>query len=456
MKSAKTIPFLAAALCASLASCGVEPIPYDGPLDPVAILEFSASPKEIRAGESASLSWTTNDALFVEVSDDAGAVLGGEDLAVSVGALEVSPRRTTRYTLTAFGASGTQRIAQVRIAVDDQGPSATIGAEHERIGLGDKTRLEWTAPGAISARLLAGEVVLLEDAGLEGSLEVSPEHTTIYVLEATGTAGSTSFAEVKVEVAPVITSFRATPDGPQVEGTKVHLHWETNGADSVQLKGKDVQYTAPAERIASGAWQVEAGAGSIVLVASRDGVEATRTLSLDILAAPTIESFVVPGEVTASDVRPATFKVSWKVTGAEEIVLRQGDGVPMFLEAKGERAVTVTTTTTFELRATNPAGEVGKEAVVAAIPPATIEVELSADEVEPDEPFRISWSTTRAIFVELLKLEDRVAIPVKELGLSGELELRVKETTVFRLVAKNEAGAKTVEERTVVVTPAAN
>lgn len=455
MKSAKTIPFLTATLCALLSSCGVEPIPYDGPLDPVAILEFSASPKEIRAGESASLSWSTKDALFVQVTDDTDAVIGDEDLGVSLGTLEVSPRRTTRYTLTAFGASGAQRIAQVRIAVDDRGPSATLSAEHERIDLGAATRLEWKAPGAISARLLAGDEVLLEDAGSEGSLEVSPEHTTTYVLEASGAAGSTSSAEAKVEVAPVIKSFRATPSGPQLEGKTVHLLWETNGADGVHLKGKDVEYTAPAERIASGAWQVEAGAGTIVLVASRDGVEATRTLSVDILVAPTIETFEVPGEVTADDDHPATVEISWKVTGAEEIVLRQGDEVPVFLEAEGTRAFTVTSTTTFALRAINPAGEAAREAVVTAIPPATIEVELSADAVEKDEPFRISWSTTRAIFIELLKVKDGAAIPVAELDPSGEMELRVKETTVFRLVAKNEAGAPTVVERTVVVTPAA-
>jgi len=275
MKSSRSIPLLAAALCAVLASCGSDQVPYDGSMDPVAILEFSPDPAEIRLGETSTLQWATRDALFVQLEDETGAVLGGDDLGIGTGTFEIAPERTTRYSLTAFGASGAQRFAHVKVVVDAHAPEVTFTGKdskvEDRIHVGESTRLEWKVTGAIGVRLLAGDATLLEDAGDEGSLEVSPEKTTTYVLETTGSGGSKSQAEVKVKVAPVIDSFRASPSGPQLEGVKVSLVWKTTGADSVRLKGKDLDYTAPAERIKTGAWQVNAGVGTVVLVGRAKG-----------------------------------------------------------------------------------------------------------------------------------------------------------------------------------------
>ncbi|HWV37996.1 MAG TPA: hypothetical protein VN033_05915 [Vulgatibacter sp.] len=456
MKRSKTIPLTTAALCALLASCGAEPVYYDGPLDPVTIHVFSSSPKKIAAGESAILSWSTSDAVFVEVRDDTHALVGGDDLGVNEGTLEVSPRRTTRYTLAAFGASGTQRLDHVKVEVEPGTKAPTLQAGSKKISLGSSTSLKWEAPGASSTRLLAGEDELLADAGPEGSLEVSPEHTTRYELEATFADGSTSSAKATIEVAPVIESFWASPSGPQLEGTKVYLLWETTGADGVYLRGKGVEYDAPAERIESGAWLVDAGEGQVDLVATRDGAEATASVHVDLLVAPTIERFEVsPGEVTAGPDLPAKVTVSWEVEGAEEVLLLQGDEEPVHLEAKGAREVLVRTTTTFALKANNPAGEVADEITVTAIPPATIESFLpSAKQVQAGEPFTISWTTRDAISVRLLEGDRPMADT--DLALSGEIETQIEKTTRFRLVAYNEAGVPTSKELEVEVVPEGN
>ena len=457
MKSSRSFPLLAAALCAGLASCGPDQVPYEGPLDTVAIHEFTPDHDEIRPADTTWLKWATRDALFVQLEDGTGTVLGGDDLGIVTGTFEISPRRTTRYKLTAFGASGSQRFAYVKVVVDEHDPEVTLEAEKTTIPFGESTVLEWKVSGAIGVRLLADDKPLLEDAGEEGSLEVSPEHTTHYVLEATGPGGTRS-AEVRIKVAPVIASFFSSPSGPQLEGTKVRLFWTTTGADSVRLEGKDFEYAAPAERIESGALQVDAGVGKISLIASREGVETTAEVVVPFLVAPVIDRFTAPAEVTAGPGRPGNLTIAWKVTGAATVSLLRSDrDEPLALEPEGNLEIDVEESAVLTLVAANPAGEVTKQLEVKAFAPAVIrDFEVSPDHLDaPGGKVRITWSTTDAIYVRIEK--GGISIAPDDLGPSGRIDLDVDKTTVFRLIAVNEAGTRTEESRTVTVgAPAAD
>lgn len=66
----------------------------NGPRLPLAINSFVASPPSIRAGQSATLSWSAQGASSVSIDNGVGHV------GVS-GSIEVSPTKTTTYTLTA-------------------------------------------------------------------------------------------------------------------------------------------------------------------------------------------------------------------------------------------------------------------------------------------------------------------------------------------------------------------
>ncbi|MCP4158184.1 MAG: carboxypeptidase regulatory-like domain-containing protein, partial [bacterium] len=77
---------------------------------PVPTVELSALPASISDGESATLTWTTTDAVSVSIDNGIGSV----DLN---GAIEVTPPVTTTYRITATGPGGTV-TAEVAVVVE--------------------------------------------------------------------------------------------------------------------------------------------------------------------------------------------------------------------------------------------------------------------------------------------------------------------------------------------------
>jgi len=68
--------------------------------EPPTILLFSATPSEIDSGASSTLTWSVPDAASVSIDQGIGSV-------PATGSKELSPTRTTAYTLTATNAGGT-------------------------------------------------------------------------------------------------------------------------------------------------------------------------------------------------------------------------------------------------------------------------------------------------------------------------------------------------------------
>ena len=78
------------------------------------IKQFSASPETIQAGRSTKLNWTTQDATEVSIEPDLGSVSPS-------GTRDVSPSKTTTYTITAKGIGGT-KTSTVRVNVEQPPP----------------------------------------------------------------------------------------------------------------------------------------------------------------------------------------------------------------------------------------------------------------------------------------------------------------------------------------------
>ncbi|MBN2463306.1 MAG: fibronectin type III domain-containing protein [Dehalococcoidia bacterium] len=68
--------------------------------EPPAIVLFSATPSEINLGESTNLKWLIKDATNLTIDQGIGEV-------TATGSIELSPTKTTAYTLTATNAGGT-------------------------------------------------------------------------------------------------------------------------------------------------------------------------------------------------------------------------------------------------------------------------------------------------------------------------------------------------------------
>lgn len=106
---------LAALLLVSGCSKGKKPQPPPPPPTPAPTANLSANPNSIQRGQSATLTWSTENATDV--------ALDGNKVDPS-GSQTVSPAETTTYHLTAKGAGGTQEAtAQITVAAPTPTPT---------------------------------------------------------------------------------------------------------------------------------------------------------------------------------------------------------------------------------------------------------------------------------------------------------------------------------------------
>ncbi len=153
------------------------------------ISSFSASPASIINGSTTTLSWTTAGATGVAITPGTFASTSAS------GSVVLSPTATTTYTLTATNTTGSVTATAVVTVTQPTLPTiSSFTASPTSITLGGISTLSWTTSGATTLNIAPGN---LASTSASGSVNVSPETTTTYVLTATNAAGSvTAFAKV--------------------------------------------------------------------------------------------------------------------------------------------------------------------------------------------------------------------------------------------------------------------
>ena len=155
---------------------------------PPVINAFSASPANLTAGGSATLSWQVTGAHSVIISPGIGNV------ALS-GSTAVSPSVGTAYMLTATNGSGSvAAVAQVSVEAASPPPSIPTAslpvidsfvASPDSILVGGSSTLSWAVSNVISVTISPG----IGAVAPTGNKSVSPGTTTTYTLTATNNAG---------------------------------------------------------------------------------------------------------------------------------------------------------------------------------------------------------------------------------------------------------------------------
>ncbi|MEK7404640.1 MAG: OmpA family protein [Acidobacteriota bacterium] len=191
----------------------------------VRILFFQASPVNIIAGESSTLSWQTENAEQVTLSEAGAVALSGNTV--------VSPARTTTYTLTARN-----RLGEVTASATVQVTPGTVpriirfAAAPVEILTGEQSTLFWLVENATEVSI--GGIGRVEMAG---SRDVGPVTTTTYTLTARNTLGeATATATVVVSPRAAIRSFTARPTTVP-RGGAVVLEWVSENATSAFISG---------------------------------------------------------------------------------------------------------------------------------------------------------------------------------------------------------------------------
>lgn len=196
------------------------------PKHPVCTL--NVSPTTIYKGESATLTWTTNNASVASIDQGIGSVsLNGNK--------SVSPTETTTYTLTASGYGETvtcSKTVTVKIKVYD--PVCTLNLNPTSIKKGESATLTWTTSNADSVSINQG----IGQVSANGNTSVSPTQNTTYTLTATGN-GKTVTCEKYITITEIpglsCDSFNASPSSFGKGGGTTNLSWNTTGATSVSI-----------------------------------------------------------------------------------------------------------------------------------------------------------------------------------------------------------------------------
>jgi len=206
---------------------------------------FTASPPNITAGGSATLSWNVSNATSVTIDPGLGTF-------ASSGSTIVLPAATTNYILTATNAAGsTTAAAQVTVS----GAPPPLGVpvinyftpNPPNITAGGSATLSWDVSNATSVTIDQGVGVVASS----GTTSVSPVATTNYTLTAGNAAGwySLTISVLVTGVPPpvgapdlVITSIDRveTPEGYKINYTIKNQGTATAGASTTKLYGSTV------------------------------------------------------------------------------------------------------------------------------------------------------------------------------------------------------------------------
>jgi PKD domain/Putative Ig domain len=183
---------------------------------PGILVSIDASAKSITAGQTATLSWTSSDAESIIIDQGVGPVSAS-------GSLEVFPRSTTTYTITAHNPWGTATDT-VTLVVHPP-PEVHLYADPIEVEQGQSCVIAWTSEHAFAATLDHG----IGKVDTQGILEISPSETTTYTLTAQGEGGYiTASVTVSVVVKPEVT-MAAFPDTIDAGGSCT-LTWITTNA----------------------------------------------------------------------------------------------------------------------------------------------------------------------------------------------------------------------------------
>ena len=187
---------------AGLSGCGGSSGYGPGPSTaPASIVSFTASPAEITAGTSASLTGV--------FANGNGVITPGSITVTSDTAVPVSPTTTTTYTLTVTPTTGSAVTSTTTVTLAAAPTIASFTASPASITAGQSATLTGVFANG------TGVITPGSTAATTGTaVSVSPTATTTYTLTVTNGAGATitSTATITVNPAPpAITSFVANP-----------------------------------------------------------------------------------------------------------------------------------------------------------------------------------------------------------------------------------------------------
>ncbi|MEM1347284.1 MAG: hypothetical protein AAGI01_01925, partial [Myxococcota bacterium] len=430
----------------------VQPLP-----EPPSIQLFRAEPMQIAPGESTTLSWRTEGAV-------SGRILAGQDVVFVIqsanledGAVVVTPDDSTSYRLELTNTGGVE-TGNAQVVVEGRPPVInSFTVSEPTVFEGESVTLRWEIAGAdsIVVRDAQGNTVFqMDDPGSTGSVEVTPQLSTIYratVQNNTDTAERTIAVTVRERLE--ITRFASVPERGPV-GTNFQLEWSIDGTPTSIVLSDDKGRSDYADGVvnlkSSSVMVSPVETTTYTLVAAGSaGQMAEETFTVEIVPLlPTIISFeAVSGEIATGS--PAT--LAWDVVGEGVVTLELDDGSGSLVDVTSEGLKTSTyqtanipQDTTFTLTARNAGGEAMDMTSVTVGTPVTAMLTSSSPTALEGDPITLTYATTQATRVVLSDSTGQTLLDTTT-DLNGMLLVNPSgvPTTTYTLSAEGFAGPVT-------------
>jgi RHS repeat-associated protein len=187
---------------------------------PTPTVSISAEPATILAGEFATLSWQSTHGQQVVIDNGIGSV-------GTSGSITVSPTQTMTYTIMASGLGGTATDTATVTVVHPE-PTASIALSPDEISPGEFATLSWHTEHAHSVSISPG----IGSVQPFGSMTVSPEQSTTFIVTATGHGTATASASLIVTMPQPLVTLSAIPATIK-RGESSTLSWQSfNGSNA--------------------------------------------------------------------------------------------------------------------------------------------------------------------------------------------------------------------------------
>ena len=373
---------------------------------------LAADPETILLGASATLTWNTTGAESVSIDPGIGTVDAN-------GSVSVSPADTTTYTITASGPGGTTTdTATIKVIWP---PTVTISADPDSILLGESATLSWSSTNADSCTIEPGIGVV----ATSGSMTVSPTATTTYTITATGSGGTaTAQATVTVTYPAPSVSLSADP-ATIVAGESTTLAWSSTNADSAQIT-PDIGTVQTSGSVSVSPTDTT----TYTITVTGPGGTAAFNVTVTVLHLPTVTISVSPGSILLGE----SATLSWSSTNADSCTIEPGIGV---VATSGSMTVYPTTTTTYAIIATGPAGTVTNSVDVTVIDPnapPTVSINPSSTSIAQGGSAILSWTSTNA---DSAFMDNGIG----SVQVNGSIEVFPEHTTTYTLTVTGNTGS---------------
>jgi hypothetical protein len=307
------------------------------------VLQFTANPQTIQAGQSTTLSWVVEGATQVTIQPAPGSV------DAHSGSTSVSPTQTTTYTLTATGPGGAVN-STVTVQVGTTGNPQVLRFEASPLNIspGQQTTLSWTTTGATQVSISG-----VGNVNPNGSTTVSPTQTTTYTLTASSSDGRSVTAPITITVStgtiPQVVTFVANPQNIDA-GASTRLCWQVDRASNItitpgvgaNLNANDCATVSPTQTTTY----------TLTATNAQGQIQANVTVNVGqvrILSFTATPSF--------QPVAGAPVTLQWQTQNATSVVITGSDFQPRTLDVNGNTVVNPVSDSTYTLTAYGPGGQ---------------------------------------------------------------------------------------------------